>query len=221
MENLFKIDKWLVIILLCLLVIQINYAQTSLVVHRVQGEPYLQVNDSIKSVTKGSLLDKNTVLVMNREDVVHYINDEGALYRLIETGSFSYEDLLGIPASQNNMSFIKSGFRYFWKELTNTIAIRNKKSGVVYRGEELIVKLNPVDSAFIAGNEIRFEWEPKEGKEKDYYFILRDVSSGLTTIIGTTATDLTLMVDDILLKSGNPYEWTIAETKLPPKDFPF
>jgi len=221
MENLFKIDRILVVILINLLVIRVGYSQTSFVVHKVIGEPYLQVNDSIKSLTRGSLIDKSSVLVMNRDDVVHYINDEGELYRLLETGSFSYEDLQNIPASQNNPSFLKELISYSWKEFTNTIAVRNKKSGVVYRGEELIAKLNPVDSAFIAGSEIRFTWEPKENKEKDYYFILRDVSKGTITTIGTPSTGLTLMVDENLLMFGNKYEWAIAETRIPPDDFPF
>ena len=221
MENIFKINRIFVVILISLLVLRVGYSQASFVVHKVIGEPYLQVNDSIKSLTKGSLIDKSAILTMNRDDVVHYINDEGELFKLLDTGSFSYEDLQNIPALQNNPSFLRESFSYLWKELTNTLAVRNKKSGVVYRGEELVVKLNPVDSALIAGNEIRFEWVPKEGKEKDYYFILKDVSSGLTTVIGTPSTKLTLIIDGTLLKYGNQYDWTIAETQLPEKDFPF
>ena len=221
MENLFKIDRLLIVILVSIFATQFAHSQTSFVVHMVEGEPYLKVNDSTKAVTKGALLDKNIVLIMGRDDVVHFINDEGELYRLLDTGSFSYKDLQNIPTAQNSPSFLKESWSYLWKEFTNTLAVRNKKSGVVYRGEKLVVKLNPVDSAFVAGNEIRFEWVPKEDKEKDYYFILRDVSSGLTTTIGTPSTNLTLIVDGALLKYGNQYEWTIAETKLPEKDFPF
>ena len=221
MENLFKINRLLVVILFNFFVFQVAISQSYFVVHRVQGEPYIEVNDSIKSVTKGSLLDKGTLLTMGRSDNIHFINNEGDLFKLFQTGSFSHSDLEKILPIENNSSFLRKSLSYAWKELTNTLPTRNNKSGVVYRGEELIFKLNPVDSAFIAGNEIHFEWKPKEGKEKNYYFILKDVSRGLTTTIGTPSTNLNLIVDGTLLKYGNQYEWTVTETQLPEKDFPF
>jgi hypothetical protein len=221
MENLFKINRILVLILFNFFVFQLAFSQHGFVVHRVNGEPYLQVNDSVKSVTKGSLLDKNTLLTMGRSDNIHFINDKGDIFKLFDSGTFSYSDLEKIPALENNSSFLRNSLSYAWKEFTNTLAVRNKKSGVVYRGEELIVKLNPVDSAFIAGSEIRFEWLPKKDKEKDYYFIFRDVTTGLTTTIGTPSTAISLTVDDNLFKFGNEYEWTITETRFPPKETPF
>ncbi len=221
MENLFKINRCILTIPIFLLVFQHALSQQEFIVHRVKGEPYLEVNDSIKSVTKGSILNDNTFLNMNRDDVVNFVDEKGDMFQLINTGTYSYKDLKEIPALENNTSFMRKVYSYVWKEFTNSMPARNNKSGVVYRGDDNILMRYPVDSASVYGGEIRFEWHPIKNKEKNYYFLLRNTESGNVTTIGTPATSLSIAVDNNLLKSGNQYEWSITETRFPDKKTPF
>lgn len=221
MENLFKINRYLLVLPGFLLVFQLALPQQEFIVHRVKGEPYLEVNDSIKSVTKGSILNANTFLKMNRDDVVNFVDENGDMFQLIKTGTYSYKDLKEIPAVENNSSFLRNSLSYLWKEFTNTMPARNNKSGVVYRGDEIIQILYPKDSSSIIGNEVRFAWKPIKNKEKDYYFMLRDIETGLITTIGTPSTSVSITVDNNLLILGKQYEWTVTETKYPDSNIPF
>lgn len=215
MENLSKMIKNLLTILLFFLGSLSVFAQDNFFVYKVDGTPYIEVNDSIKSVTKGSVLTQETLLTMTRDDVVQFINNSGDIFELYKTGTFSYSDLQRIPAHKSSTTLTQKLFAYVWKELTNSLAAHNKKSGVVYRGDAIVLMLHPADSIQIYNNEIRFEWQPIEGKEKDYYFMLRNVETGTITTIGTKDISLSLVVDDYLLKPGNRYEWTVTETKYP------
>ena len=212
MENLFKVIQAGIAWLLVIGTIQ-SHAQQDYFVYAVKGEPYLEVNDSIKPVNKGSILDQYTQITMNRDDEVQFINEQGDLFELYQTGTFKNTDLQQIQPKKNNTSFTRKLFSYVWKEFTYNLASRNNKSGVVYRGDDIILMRYPADSIQIFADQIRFEWLPIETKEKDYYFVLKDKSSGLVTTIGTPATSLALTVDQNLLKLGADYEWAITETR--------
>ena len=212
MENVSKI-KFGLFFFFSTLLTWCSFGQDDFFVFMFQGEPYLEVNDSIKVVTRGSQITKGTKLIMNRDDVLHFINDEGDLFELFETGTFEIAELQQVPAKKNNSSFARNLLRYAWDDFTNSLASRNNKSGVVVRGDDILLMRFPADSIQIFANEVRFEWKPIETKEKDYYFILKDKASGKVTVIGTPATTLALGVDDNLLKPGGSYQWAITETR--------
>ena len=191
------------------------YGQNDFFIYQIKGEPYLEVNDSIKSASKGSLLTNGTDLIMNRDDEVQFINEQGDIFELISTGTFNHKDLMTVPAKENNSSFSRKVFSFVWKEFTNNIAFYNNKSGVVYRGDEYPPMIIPSGNASILSDEIQFEWRPLKDKKKNYYLLLKDVTSGNITTIGTPSTALFLTVDNNLLKPGTTYEWTITETRLP------
>ena len=90
MENLSKMIKNLLTILLFFLGSLSVFAQDNFFVYKVDGTPYIEVNDSIKSVTKGSVLTQETLLKMTRDDVVQFINNSGDIFELYKTGTFSY-----------------------------------------------------------------------------------------------------------------------------------
>jgi len=213
MENLSKI-KTLLILILATASIQGILSQNNLVVYKFSGQPVIQVNDSILPLTKGTVLDKSTTLVMNRDDVLHFINEKGNLFKLVSTGRFSQKDLLKVPAMKNNSSFTQNSFSYLWKEFTNNLALRNNKSGVVYRGD-FINLLRPLNDVNIYSSEITFKWEAKENKTKAYYFLLRDPETNILTKIGTLTNSVTLFVDNNLIEYGKSYDWAVVETKFP------
>ena len=102
-----------------------------------------------------------------------------------------------------------------WKEFTNNIVARRDKSGVVYRGDGIVLMRHPADSIKIYHSEIKFEWDSIKDKTKEYYFILKDLDTDKTTKIGTLATSISLFVDGTILKQGGNYKWAIVETKYP------
>ncbi|RLD28381.1 MAG: hypothetical protein DRI75_06810 [Bacteroidetes bacterium] len=214
MEKLFII-KYLTIFILFIFISHNFYAQNELFVYRFLGEPYLEINDSIKPVTKGSIIDKNTILTMNMNDDIQVINEKGDIFHLVSTGDFSHNDLLKIPMIKNTNSYVKKYFTYIWKEFTNNVVTRHNKSGVVYRGDDIVLMSHPADSIKIYYPEINFEWKAIKDKTKEYYFILKNLDSGEITKIGTLSTSLSLFVDGTILKEGDNYEWTITETKYP------
>ncbi|WP_033961940.1 hypothetical protein [Psychroserpens jangbogonensis] len=216
MENLLKVNKGYVLLVFLFLTFQLSFAEKNkLFVYKYEGSPKIEVNDSVKIVKKGSLLDKNTKLIMHREDVIYMVNDNGDVFKLFQTGTFNHKELLALEPITTNSSFAKTYFSYVWKEFTNTDVLRRDKSGVVYRGDDIILMRYPADSIKIYNNEIRFEWDRIPNKEKDYYFVIRNKETKAITTIGTPVNTISLMIDGTLLKQGNNYEWAITETKYP------
>ncbi|MFK7782751.1 hypothetical protein [Psychroserpens sp.] len=216
MENIFKINKAFSLLVVLMLTGQFCFAKKNkLFVYKYEGTPNIEVNDSLKVVKKGTLLDKKTKLIMHRDDVVFMVNDSGDVFELIQTGTFSHKELLDLKPITTNSSFAKTYFSYVWKEFTNTDVLRRDKSGVVYRGDDIILMRYPADSTNIYNNEIRFEWDRIPNKEKDYYIIVRNADTKEIVKIGTPVNTISLMIDGTILKQGQSYEWAITETKFP------
>jgi len=216
MENLSKITKVFLLFTFFFLIVQDAISQQDFFVYRVNGEPYIEVNDSIKSITRGSKIDKNTMVKMNKNDMIYFINDKGEIFELNSAGEYTYHDLQKIPAITDNTSFTQNLLSYLWKEFTNNIdEKRDNKNGVVYRGDNIVLMRHPADSIKIFNSEIKFEWNNIKDKVKEYYFLLKDVDTDQITKIGTHSTSISLFVDGSILKEGSHYKWAITETKYP------
>lgn len=213
MENLFKITRRIFVFLIFFFVVQNGISQQNFFVYKINGAPYISVKDSVKSISKGSVIGKNSLVVMHENDKLLFINDKGEIFELGKKGKFLYRDLKKIPAIEDNTSFARKYLNYVWKEMTNNMATRNDKSGVVYRGDEIVLMRYPADSIKIYYSEIKFKWDSIKDKTKEYYFVLKDVDTDKTIMIGTHDTSITLFVDDVILKQGSNYKWAIVETK--------
>jgi hypothetical protein len=215
MENIYKIKDLKFFVFLLFLSIFCGYGQNNYFVYNTKGAPFMEVNDSIKSVTKGSIIDKNTILTMSTEDVVFFLDDQKQVYKLDQGGTFKYKDLKKVEPIKDNSSFTQRMFLSIWNKFTKNNIKHKNKSGVVYRGDDIVLMRHPADSIKIFYPEIKFEWNHIENKTKDYYFNLRDVESQIISKIGLKENALSLFVDEGLLSSGKTYEWTITETKFP------
>ena len=215
MENLSKITKRLFVFFTFFFIVQNAISQQDFIVYKINGEPSFKLNDSIKSITKGSMIKRNTLVVMNKNDKLHFINDKGEIFELNKAGEFSHNDLQKISAIEDNTTFARKYLSYVWKEMTNNMATRNDKSGVVYRGDAIVLMRYPADSIKIYYSEIKFEWKSIKNKTKEYYFILKDIDTDKTTKIGILTTSISLFVDGAILKQGGNYKWAIVETKYP------
>ena len=214
MENLCKIIKTSLSIVVFVFALNL-FSQDNFYVNKFEGIPYLEVNDSLKSITKGMVIQKTALLTLNDTDSVHFINKEGNEYVLDEAGSYSYSNLLEVPSVETKSAFAKTYLIHIWKQFTNDVVDTRSRSGVTYRGDDALLMLYPADNAKVFSSEVNFKWNKIEGKEKNYYLILKDINTNKTTIVGTPATSLTLLIDETFLKLGNTYEWAITETKYP------
>ena len=190
-----------------------SQGQNDFFVHFYKGVPFIEQHDSIKPISKGSIIEKDAKLIINKKDVVHLIDDKGEVYKISKTGKYKRKELKKIDAEKNSSSFSKAFFTSLWKQFTNAAASKKNKSAVVYRGDDILLMQNPMDSAKVYASEIRFKWKAIPNKTKDYYFILKDVETGELTKFGTPTNELSLFMDDGMLKQGNSYQWAITETK--------
>jgi hypothetical protein len=179
----------------------------------MDGSAFLQVNDSTKTITKGSLIDKKTTLVMNTNDKLTFINKKGEAITVNKSGKYSHKDLSKMKPQQESNSFAKNLFAYAWNNFTNNVSTTKNKSGVVYRGDNIVLMRHPADNIKIYASEIRFDWNEVKDKAKDYYFILKDLETNSITKVGLLSNSLSLFVDGSILKESHNYEWTIVENK--------
>jgi hypothetical protein len=155
---------------------------------------------------------------MASDDVIFYLDNNHSVYKFEQQGTFKYKDLKKVAPTIDKSTFTQRMFEYVWNQFTKTNVKEKNKSGVVYRGDNIVLMLHPADSIKIFYPEIKFEWHQIEDKTKDYYFILRDVENKNITKIGLKDNSLTLFVNENLVTSGKTYEWTITETKFPNYD---
>ena len=216
MENLPKIITNISLLVLVFISLSL-YSQDNLYVLKIEGHPDIKMHDSIQPLTKGDVFNDSTTLIMKRDDVIHYYNKEGEVFELYTTGSFKYNELLEVPLVKTNSSTTKKMISFLWKELTNSYTSQSK-SGSVVRGEHDLFMQLPSDKSTILSSEIYFSWNAIKDKSENYYFILFDENDNEILTIGTKDTNLSLTVNQNILKSGQNYKWTITETPYPNKD---
>lgn len=211
MEKLLSIKK-VCLFIIVFSVLSIN-AQNNFFVYKIEGSPILKVNDTIKSINKGTKITKKSSIKLNVNDELHLINELGELFKITEIKNYLFSDIQDLTPVKDESSFTKKYFTYVWKQFTNNTG-KNIKTGVVYRTDNITLMLQPADSIKIYFPEVKFSWN-KEKDGKPLYFMLKDKFSNQLTKIGTNDTSITLFIDNLLLKRGNSYEWTVTETKYP------
>ena len=218
MENVHQIKTLTLIGLIFLIATFLGYSQDTYFVYKTEGAPFVEINDSIKSISKGSILNKKMTLTMSDNDVIYYLDNNHLVYKFDKTGTFKHKDLKKVEAMEDQSTFTQKMFSYVWNQFTQSNIKEKNKSGVVYRGDDIVLMRHPADSLKIFYPEIKFEWNRIEDKTKGYYFILRDMETKSITRIGLMDNSLSLFVDEGLIASGKSYEWTITETKYPNYD---
>lgn len=187
-----------------------SYAQDNLMVFKIEGTPVLKVDKAIKSLSKGSPIDANGLISLKDKDHLLLINNDGNCFEINKAGDYSFADIKKNPIKEDNSSFTKKYLSYVWNQFTkNTNA--QSKTGVVYRNDMLIL-LQPSDNVKLYIPEIKFVWNV-DSEEK--YFFLKDIETDHLTKFGVMGNNLTLFVDDQLLKKGRSYQWAVSETKFP------
>ncbi len=212
MGKLFSLKAAILVMLLFFCALDIS-AQDKLMVFKVEGTPVLKIDKTTKSLSKGSPIVLNSVVSVKANDQLLLINDAGYCFEIKKTGDYSYADIKKIPASVDNSSFTKKYLSYVWNQFAKNTA-NPSKTGVVYRNDNLIL-LQPSDSVKIYFPEIKFVWN-LDSEEK--YFFLKEMETDHLVKFGVMGKNLTLFVDDQLLKKGKSYQWAVSETKFPDMD---
>lgn len=209
MEKLYSI-KYISLITLVLCCLSVGKAQENLMVFKVKGSPILKVNDSLKSLSKGSQIPSNAIVSLKANDDLLLINEKGKCYKINEAREYKFSEVLKNPVAEDNSSFTNKYFTYVWDQFA-----QNKKSkvktGVVYRNDNIVL-LQPSDSVKIYNPEIKFVWNIDV---EDSFFLLRDVETDHISKFGVSGNYLTLFVDNEFLEKGKEYQWAITDTKFP------
>lgn len=209
MGKLFSLKTALLFFIFLFCALQVS-AQDNLMVFKVEGTPVLKIDKTTKSLSKGSPIASNSTVSIKTNDKLLLINDAGYCFEIKNTGDYSYADIKKIPASGDNSSFTKKYLSYVWNQFAKNTS-NPSKTGVVYRNDNLIL-LQPSDSVKIYFPEIKFVWN-LDSEEK--YFFLKEMETGHMVKFGVMGKNLTLFVDDQLLKKGKIYQWAVSETKFP------
>jgi hypothetical protein len=200
----------LVLIFCCLSVVK---AQEKLMVFKVKGSPVLKVNDSLKSLSKGSQVPSNSIVSLATNDDLLLINEKGNCFQINDAREYNFSEVLENAVAEDNSSFTNKYFTYVWDQFA-----KNKKSkvktGVVYRNDNIVL-LEPADSVKIYNPEIKFSWNIDVPES---YFLLRDIETNHISKFGTKGSYIKLFVDNEFLVKGKEYQWAVSDTKFPNLD---
>jgi len=209
MEKLYSVKK-IGLILGLLFCFSGLYSQNNLVVFKVEGSPLMKVNDSLKTLRKGSLVRPDAVVRLKDDDRLLLINNEGTCYEINTKKEYMYTDITNSPVAEDNSSFTKKYFTYIWNEFIQSKEAKTQ-TGVVFRNDKIIL-LQPSDNVRIHIPEITFVWNIDS---ETSFFLLRDVENDHITKFGVSGNYLTLFVDNEVLQQGKTYQWAVSDKKFP------
>jgi hypothetical protein len=202
--------KYISLVTLVLCCLTVCHAQENLMVFKVKGSPVLKVNDSLKSLSKGSQIPSNAIVSLSANDDLLLINEKGNCYKINEPREYKFAEVLKNPVAEDNSSFTTKYFTYVWDQFAKNTKSK-VKTGVVYRNDNIIL-LQPSDSVKIYNPEIKFVWNIDV---KESFFLLRDLETDHISKFGVRGNFLTLFVDNEFLEKGKAYQWAISDTKFP------
>lgn len=193
-----------------LLLSNLAMAQNSFYVFKKTGQPFFSMD---LPVQRGAVFKNTDTLTLKELDTVFLINKLGQLFELKEPRTYAYNSLHRYRKQSADDSFSAKYFSYVWKQFTNQQESR-QQPGVVYREERNIKLSQPMDSIKWYVPEIMFTWQNRTDT-LNTYFHLQDMETKHITKIGTTSNSLVLYRDNLILKSGRSYRWTVTTTPFP------
>lgn len=206
MEKLFKI-----IITLCLALSATSvFAQDNYYVFKTEGTPLVKTSSTVKPLYKANAVSSIMTVVLNRGDVLQYINEEGNLYRLDIAGSYKYPSLKNFKQTDNNTSVTKKYFKYVWESINNELSSQSE-GGAVVRSENRVLK-SPVNGVKVIIKTVKFKWNDSNKKQMSYLF-LKEIETNNVIKLGTEDNKLTLFVDSYILKPKTSYQWAVSGNK--------
>ncbi|PVW14533.1 hypothetical protein [Marixanthomonas spongiae] len=182
------------------------------IVYKTEGSPTNTIDSSTKTLKKGALVKSGTIELL-KDNKVLFVDQEGRLYELNDTGKYNVPEIKSYPKPFDEDTFSKKYFTYVWKQLKGAENTK-QHTGNVYRDNLLDILIEPKDSIRIFSNEITFSWNEKKPNEY-YYFFLRNNTTNTLSKIGVYGNSITLFVDDVLLTKGNSFAWGVSQKEFP------
>lgn len=197
-------------VLLLFFTCSLSFGQGSYYVFKKQGKPVL---NTTKTLERGGLFSKSDTLFMAAQDYVLLVNEFGELFEISKPNKYAFSAIVDYKSKLESDSFTKKYFTYVWKQFTNQLK-RKQQAGVVYREERKVNLMSPMDSVKMYAPEISFTWHNTTSQE-DVFFFLRDLETDHLTKVGLTGNSIMLNLDNLLLKSGQAYEWSVSTASYP------
>lgn len=208
MEKLF-VSRIVGVLCLCFSC-SLSFGQSNYYVFKKQGKPAL---NTTKLLERGSLFSESDTLFMAAKDYVLLVNELGELFEINKPNKYAFSAVIDYQRKLEADSFTKKYFTYVWKQFTNQLK-RKQEAGVVYREERNIQLVSPIDSLRLFSPEVRFKWQ-NNTDSKEVFFFLRNLNTNHLTKIGLTGNTVLLNLDNLVLKPGETYEWSVATEAFP------
>ena len=208
MERIF-ISRLVGALILCFTCI-LCYGQDNYYVFKKSGNP---TKNTDKILDRGAAFLEADTLNMGKKDHLLLVNELGELFEITIPNNYAYSAIADYQRKLEENSFTKKYFTFVWKQFTNQHK-RRQEAGVVYREERKIKLIAPQDSVKLYSPEVHFSWKNNTDKTEQFFF-LRDLKSGHLTKIGITGSTIELNLDNLLLKSDQAYEWSVAVSSFP------
>ncbi len=188
----------------------ISFGQQNYYVFKKRGKPVVHKD---KVLDRGSLFLETDTLTMNAQDYVLLVNELGELFEIDKPNKYVFSAIVDYRRKLEADSFTEKYFAYVWEQFTNQTK-KKQEAGVVYREERKVSLLSPRDSVKFFAPEVQFLWQ-NTTEQEGVYFFLRELKTGHLTKIGTTGNSIILHLDNVLLKPGQAYEWSVTTSSFP------
>ena len=162
------------ILITCIIFYSQSYSQDSYCVFKSEGTPIANNKTALK---KGNILKQNDIVKLKVNESILMVDEKGALYKLENKQStlkeYPYVEFSNYKIDQDVSSFSKKYLSYVWKRFSKGDDT-GEHTGVVFRNNLLTLIQEPSDSVEIYRPEINFSWIPKNSKETQNYFLLKE-----------------------------------------------
>ena len=206
------------ILITCIIFYSQSYSQDSYCVFKSEGTPIANNKTALK---KGNILKQNDIVKLKVNESILMVDEKGALYKLENKQStlkeYPYVEFSNYKIDQDVSSFSKKYLSYVWKRFSKGDDT-GEHTGVVFRNNLLTLIQEPSDSVEIYRPEINFSWIPKNSKETQNYFLLKEKGKDHINKIGVNGNSILLFADKVTLVPGKDYLWTVSTSKYPDLD---
>lgn len=210
-------EKSFIVIALCFFT-SLSVSQDSLCVFKVSPDVLGKLNDIKKPLQKGDFLNRKSTVYLTSPSEVTFINSRGDAFILEDIGAYTYKNILGYKALDEQKSLTSKYFKLIWDELLKRDSGKTIIGGV-FRGD--ILMEFPKDSTKMSSSKLTFKWLKNEGVSQ-YYMFIRNPETEEVFKFATNGSELILYKDNPVFNGGEEFEWTVSTSEFPNlKNIPF
>lgn len=206
----------LLLLLVFIAVLKTSLHSQNLVVFETNGEPTIDESGFVHRLQKGQNLATNATLTINKNDKVLVVSNEGILYKIEGPQTIIASKIEKDLKTVEETTFSKQYLNYIWNQLQSKSKIKNNNGNVFREGLPSNL-LFPKDSLNLYDRKVTFKWKPNL-KQNSTFFFLKDCTDNTLFKLEILGQEISLFVDNIILKKGVSYDWGVSKKQFPDFD---